>query len=340
MEIKLLFTVGIISLFSCGVTQEPSKVKHNGISFVAPVNEIDDIPFKNVKQETKCNALAIIPFAFTYGDDNPKVIFNHKKQWWGEQIEGVAACIKLAKKENLNLLLKPQLWLMDGEYTGNFYLGSHENWQVFENSYRDYILSFALIAESEEVETFCIGTELGRFIENRPQYWSELIDTIRTVYHGKLTYAANWDDYEKVPFWNKLDYIGIDAYFPLADDKLPNKMKIQKSWKPIKNSLQNFSEEYGKSILFTEFGYRSMDYSLAKPWESASQYEVNMINQQVGLDAFFDTFWNEDFIEGGYLWKWFHESEKAGGIKDIGYTPQNKPALKIIQKHYTTSGIN
>jgi homoserine trans-succinylase len=33
----------------------------------------------------------------------------------------------------------------------------------------------------------------------------------------KLTYAANWDDFDKVPFWNELDYIGIDAYFPLSD---------------------------------------------------------------------------------------------------------------------------
>jgi hypothetical protein len=40
---------------------------------------------------------------------------------------------------------------------------------------------------------------------------------IRKIYTGKLTYAANWDDFDKVPFWKELDYIGIDAYFPLSD---------------------------------------------------------------------------------------------------------------------------
>jgi hypothetical protein len=36
---------------------------------------------------------------------------------------------------------------------------------------------------------------------NRPKYWQELILEIRKVYKGKLTYAANWDEFKRVPFW-------------------------------------------------------------------------------------------------------------------------------------------
>ena len=60
------------------------------------------------------------------------------------------------------------------------------------------------MAEEEKVDIFCIGTELEKFIEHRPAYWRELIAEVRKVYKGKLTYAANWDEYKRVPFWDAL----------------------------------------------------------------------------------------------------------------------------------------
>ena len=38
---------------------------------------------------------------------------------------------------------------------------------------------------------------------------------------GKLTYAENWDQYHKIPFWGKLDYVGIDVYFSLNQESIP-----------------------------------------------------------------------------------------------------------------------
>jgi hypothetical protein len=64
------------------------------------------------------------------------------------------------------------------------------------------------------MELFCFGTELGIQSQKRLQYWAQLIVKKKNI-KGKLTYAANWDDFDK-PFWNELDYIGIDAYFPFV----------------------------------------------------------------------------------------------------------------------------
>ena len=69
------------------------------------------------------------------------------------------------------------------------------SWRKWEDSYRSYILHFALLADSMKVQLFCFGTELGNTVNERPNFWSSLIDTIKKVYYGKLTYAANWDDY-------------------------------------------------------------------------------------------------------------------------------------------------
>jgi hypothetical protein len=50
-----------------------------------------------------------------------------------------------------------------------------------------------------------------------------VIDAIRNVsnYKGKLVYSANWanltldsgGDEALAPFWDKLDYLGVDAYY-------------------------------------------------------------------------------------------------------------------------------
>ena len=94
---------------------------------------------------------------------------------------------------------------------------NEDDWQVLENSYTQFILLYAMLAQEIDAELFCIGTELEKFIEKRPQYWSNLIKEIKKVYKGKLTYAANWDEFKRTPFWSDLDYIGIDAYFPVSD---------------------------------------------------------------------------------------------------------------------------
>lgn len=49
-----------------------------------------------------------------------------------------------------------------------------------------------------------------------------LIRQIRRVYHGPLTYAANWSgEYKQIRFWDALDYVGIQAYFPLRHGRQP-----------------------------------------------------------------------------------------------------------------------
>ncbi|WP_311195774.1 hypothetical protein [Antarcticibacterium sp. 1MA-6-2] len=36
----------------------------------------------------------------------------------------------------------------------------------------------------------------------------------------------------------------------------------------------------------------------------------------------------------GFLWKWHHNHANAGGLEDSEYTPQNKPAEKVVRENY------
>ena len=62
------------------------------------------------------------------------------------------------------------------------------------------------------MDLFAVGTELKAFAKKRPEFWKQLIQKVRTVYSGPLTYAANWDEYHEISFWQDLDYIGCLLY--------------------------------------------------------------------------------------------------------------------------------
>jgi ppGpp synthetase/RelA/SpoT-type nucleotidyltranferase len=232
-------------------------------------------------------------------------------------------------------MVKPQIWIWRGVFTGGLKMESEESWQELEKSYEDFILTYAVLAEESKAEIFCIGTELEQFVVNRPEFWNQLISKIRKVYKGKLTYAANWDEYDRTPFWASLDFIGIDAYFPLSEAQTPSVEELKEGWKPWKDKISELSVKVKKPVLFTEFGYRSMDYTAKKPWlVGRSEEGVNMDGQVNAKKAIFESFWDEEWFAGGFVWKWFINHEKSGGPADNRFTPQNKPAQEIIKAFY------
>ncbi|MCH7525500.1 MAG: glycoside hydrolase [Bacteroidetes bacterium] len=331
MKIYKLLIVLFISIQTC--FGQIKKI--NGVSFVAsrePINEQHINPVLNVN----ANYVAIMPFGFIKDLKHPEIVFDTDRQWFGETKIGAKQYAEEFQKKGIKIMLKPQIWVWRGEYTGFIEMANEDNWQVLENSYTQFILLYAMMAQEINAELFCIGTELEKFIEKRPQYWSNLIKEIKKVYKGKLTYAANWDEFKRTPFWSDLDYIGIDAYFPVSDEKIPTVAQCLEGWKIHKKVIKALSDKYNKQILFTEFGYRSMDYSGKEPWQS--DYKIKSLNLQGQTNttqALFETFWSEDWFAGGFIWKWFHNHENSGGKNDNQFTPQNKPVEETIKRYYS-----
>lgn len=131
---------------------------------------------------------------------------------------------------------------------------TEEDWKILEQQYDAFILDFERVAEDTKCEMFCMGTELNKFVVNRPAYWDSLIIKIRMIYKGKITYAENWDTYSNLPFWKQLDYIGLDAYFPLSDAANITTKELETAWKKIKEDIRSLSLKNNKHILFTEYG--------------------------------------------------------------------------------------
>ncbi len=308
--------------------------KVSGITLVAPPKPFSQDPFQDIK-EVNARWIAIVPYAFSRLGE-PLVRYSHRRQWWGETPEGISQTIEKAKNSGLKVMLKPQVYIPGG-WVGEMDFEQEEDWLIWERSYEEYIMNLVCIAEEMQVDLFCIGTEYKFAAIKREDFWRELTSRIQTSFSGKLTYSANWDHFEDFPMWDALDYIGISAYFPISNHKQPSILNLQKKWKPVVKKLKNFAEKNEKQILFTEYGYLSVDGCAGETWMLEKEVKSLPINEEAQANAYYallSTFNQESFWAGGFLWKWFPDMKGHEGYPERDYTPQEKLAEKIIRKWY------
>lgn len=122
------------------------------------------------------------------------------------------------------------------------------------------------------------GPSLDRVNRRRrllEQEWIDLIARLREVYRGPLGYAANFDQYRLVTFWDHLDLIGINAYFSLRHrlvaegDAAALFALLRAGWNGVLSDIQVFREGLGltdRPVIFTEMGYTFRANSTIQPW--------------------------------------------------------------------------
>lgn len=332
ITVVVLSIVAYLSFNGRSIAAPQSKVPINGVSLVSPPQKVSPSLFGGV-EKTYANWVALIPFGFSR-KGQPNVSYDHERQWWGERSDGTCELIKCSQDYDLKVLLKPHVWVMGQGWPGEYDLTTEEDWQVWEQGYRKYILNYARIADSMKVDMFCVGTEFRIAGVKREAFWRKLIQEVRQVYQGPLTYASNWDNYDKIQFWDELDYIGIDAYFPVSEEPAPTVAELEAGWQPIKKELERFSKQVDRPMLFTEYGYQSLMGTAGKHWEiDKGSDAINMQAQADAYQALYNVFWDESWFAGGFLWKW-HLRKDYGGPANGAFTPQGKTAESVIKSHF------
>ena len=298
-------------------------------------------------KELGATHVTLIQFGFQQSIETREIRMNPHARWYSESDLGAKELAQSADSLGMNIILKPHLWL--GQYNSEGQLRStigysEENlWQEWEANYTKFLLYYAHLAEEIDAEILVIGTELSRSTRERPQYWQSLITKIRTVYSGKLTYAANWwDEYEQIQFWDQLDYVGIQAYFELSYEPAPTNDMLKAGWEPHIQTMSDLSKHLNRPVLFTEIGYRNVSDAAAKPWRWPSHDEIDQIapdnDLQVQLyHVFFNELWHKPWFHGAILWKW-HGAPEQSRTASIGFTPQGKPAEALIRQWFTAGG--
>ena len=243
--------------------------------------------------------------------------------------EALSHAINKAHSLGLKVMLKPHIDIQTGEFRGD--IPGEEEW--FKN-YEEFILKYAKFAEKYNVELFAIGTELSGTPMKWEADWRKIIKAVRGAYKGPLTYASNWNEYKEVPWWNEMDFVGIDAYFPLTSKINPTKAELIEAWEREAKDMEVFFKNKGvsKPVIFTEAGYTSAEGTSKTPWTVPSKVESQK-EQADCLDAMMTVMTKRVWFKGLYWWCVFPQDIDS----PLGYTIKGKLAEKVLADWYKTA---
>jgi hypothetical protein len=240
--------------------------------------------------------------------------------------QSIEDIINQAHELGMKVTLKPHVNVLDGTYRGDIKPDNLDEWF---RSYEGMISVYADIAKRTGAEQFVVGTELDG-VSRETDRWRRVIELVRDRYDGTLTYAANWDDVRNVKFWDALDAIGVDAYYPLGDD--PDLGDVIKAWeKPVKQ-LERLHERYDKDVLLTEIGYPNADSAIETPYEPSGS--PNPERQKTAVEAALTVWAEPEWAKGMSWWEWTSEPSKIK-LGDRGYVLNEQPAKDVIREWYS-----
>lgn len=235
--------------------------------------------------------------------------------------------IQEAHKQGLKILIKPHLsyW---GRFSwrGAIEFDTQEEWDRFFSTYETWIVAVAKACKG--ADGFVVGTELDKTTRFTDR-WRKIIKSVRKVSKSPLTYAANWSDYKKIKFWEDLDVIGIQAYFPLAKKVGASEKEIQAGWKSVMRELRKFGDEKRKDIVFTELGYNCSYSAPVKPWEYRQDGADALPVQKICMRAALTSIEREPKVIGAFLWKWFPPPWENGRNFRLA-TPEMKAVISNV----------
>lgn len=282
--------------------------------------------------------VSLTPFGFMRSLDEPAVHFigNYPGGETDERMEGV---IEQARRHGLGILLKPHLWIARGEWRGEIGFDQPADWNRWFDSYERWILHYAKMAQRYDVEAFVVGVEFRSSQSSMADRWRALVAKVREVYRGQLTYSANWDDASELPWWDALDYIGVQFYPPLSMRTDPDLDTVRAAVSSRLDELETLSKRFAKPVLFTEVGYRAADDALQHPheWpERVGETAVNTELQALGYQAFVGSVRKRSWVRGVYWWKWFTDpsTDEEG---PAGFSPRGRPAERVLRAAFDGS---
>jgi len=210
----------------------------------------------------------------------------------------------------------------DGSWRGHFAPSNFETWGA---SYTERLTELVPIVRETRAQELIVGSEFnGLYLQEN--FWRQLLTRLRVALPGVALFAvANWDQVERISFWDACDYIALSAYFPLAlrGDKNLSVQKLTQAWGPWKTRLLDLAHSHRKSLYFAEVGYRSVDNAAAAPWESAEQSPLNLALQATLYKTLTSVWANQAEVRRLMIW-WL--SPSAQPTIDTGYDILGKPA--------------
>ncbi len=287
-------------------------------------------------RELGTNWISLTPFGYLQ-DRNKPGYFNYSFGSGSENDESIITSFYAAKNLGMGVMLKPHVLMSSGNWgwPGEVEMKTEQDWQKFFKYYTGWIRHYALLAEMYGIDSFCIGVELLKTTRDHQEEWREVIAKVRQIYSGPIVYAANWgEEFEQIEFWDELDYIGLNCYYPLSDKEEVTLTDLKKGAAKFLTSIEKVAKKYQKPVLLTEVGFCSREKTWRSPHERGRSASPSFEHQALAYRAIFESFWDKDWFYGFYWWKWPTYLE-YGGLQHSGFTPAGKPAEKVVKEWYS-----
>ncbi len=254
----------------------------------------------------------------------------------------VVAAIRGALAAGLAPVLKPHIDCLDGVWRANIGTGftSEAQWAAWFGNYTAFITHFAALAAAHgATAAFNVGTELDG-THHREADWRRVIAAVRGALPPStpLWLGPNWEwqgapGYALVPFWDALDFLGVDMYAPLASHADPTLEEAVAGWAPIVANLSAFSAARGgKPFIFAEIGFASWQRAAVDaPGCCAGPPDPS--TQAVLYASFFEAVYPQPWLAGVFWWAWDGGRTRAEPCA-TDFNVLGKPAQAVVAAHY------
>ena len=126
-------------------------------------------------------------------------------------------------------------------------------------------------------------------------HWRELISEVRAEYPGPLTYGGNFDQFAQVGFWDALDALSVNAYFPLSrygstgDER---RGSMARRWQQIGEQLESAAD---LPLVMLELGWTRSAGATVRPYS----YDRVEVLETTGTDELTCVHWPSQPADAG-----------------------------------------
>ena len=301
-------------------------------SALHPNRGYSSAPFEQTLLEAKrlgSTWVSLTPFARVYDLRSTGISLSFEAPFAANR-SAIARSIQQAHALGLRVLIVPHLWVESGGWRGELDPGSDAAWAEWARNYRAFLLTWAEVARDSHADMLAVGVELRSWLTTaHATSFQPILRDVRKVYPGLLTYAGNWDDIEQTVILGDLDVIGLNAFFPLAEQDGATYGQLAEGGRGVKDRLAKLAAFWQKPIFFNEFGYTTRKDPAIRPWEwpdKMSNVLPDQAAQATAYRALLAAFVDEPWFAGFFVWRLYADPDDISQEAEWGFSPRGKQA--------------
>ncbi|GAB4205623.1 MAG: hypothetical protein OHK0013_21650 [Sandaracinaceae bacterium] len=277
--------------------------------------------------------ISITPFGRLWSLDSTEIYMDFEAPYEDNR-EAVARMIAQAHARGIRVLVIPHLWVWNERgWRGEIELPDEAGWHAYQESYRAFVLAWAMDAARAGADAFSIGVECKSWSGRFGAFWTRLIAEVRAEFPGLLTYSANWDEVEDVLFWDQLDLVGVNAFYPLAAEDDASFETYVESANRIADGLEQLVSVLDMPVLFVEVGYTTRRNAAVQPWlwpDGMSDVAYSEQEQARALEASFRAFVPRPWFAGFFLWRYYANLDDVSQEAIWGFSTHGKVGEPLL----------